>query len=487
MKNVESSSAGLPDDLKVLAIHFQKASGVPCFPVDAEGNTLVASPGNADQGTTAGCDSACNFCLRSSDRQPGGIFCDRAAIHRHGLTQAKRFGGSYIYFCPANLIYWASPVVVNGATLGALVAGSVLMVEPDDYLDEDILTQPTLSTEKLSVLRNQLKSIPYVPPSRVSSLAKVLGDMAFSFSQKLSNNLVWETTAETQQARISEYIHQLKRDSAVTKVPSYPMAKEKALLSLIVQGDQINANLLLNEILGAIFFSSGRDLAQTKTRISELIVLMSRASLEGGARAQDILALNNSFLPHIQKSSSIEGLTADLAAMLKRFTDHVFCPKSARHADLLQKAVQYLNANYAKSIDLQSVSAHVHMSASHFSKVFKEEMGKSFVHYLNHIRVERSKDLLRDRSIALADIAGRLGFEDQSYFTKVFCKLTGMSPGRYRNNRGQPLEANLEIHDRRKLDQPDPISLEDLKVLQIHRFHSLANSNKAVPMMARLG
>jgi AraC-like DNA-binding protein len=73
------------------------------------------------------------------------------------------------------------------------------------------------------------------------------------------------------------------------------------------------------------------------------------------------------------------------------------------------------------------------------------------VHSLNQIRVERSKDLLRDHSISLAEITEMVGFEDQSYFTKVFNRHAGMSPGQFRKNRGQPLESNLEAHEKRML------------------------------------
>ena len=63
---------------------------------------------------------------------------------------------------------------------------------------------------------------------------------------------------------------------------------ERALLSLIAQGDYANANQLLNELLGFVLFASGRDMGLTKARILELVVLMSRAALEGGASVEAI-------------------------------------------------------------------------------------------------------------------------------------------------------------------------------------------------------
>ncbi|MEO8411989.1 MAG: AraC family transcriptional regulator, partial [Propionivibrio sp.] len=153
------------------------------------------------------------------------------------------------------------------------------------------------------------------------------------------------------------------------------------------------------------------------------------------------------FLTEVRQLASFEDLSSRLANMLKSFTDCVASEKWAKHADQMQKAVQYLNANYSRNVNLQTVAAHLHLSASHFSKLFKEGTGQGFVHYLNQVRVERSKDLLRDRSLSLAEIAELVGFEDQSYFTKVFRRHAGISPGRFRRNRGLPPEANLEIHE----------------------------------------
>jgi len=430
-----------------MAAHFESVSGISCSSVDGEGRVFAASGSKDEQVTdSATLSPGCGFCRLVNAVSPTNT-CDGSNIHQYGIQQAKRFGGSFVYFCPAGLVHWASPVIVDDQIIGALVAGSVLMNEPDDYLTDNISLSATQGSDELETLSLQFSKIPYVPPSRVSSLAKVMSDMAFSLSQRLENNAFWETHVEGQQARISEYIHQLKIDSGTVKSPDYPVAKERILLSLIAQGDHANANQILNELLGFVLFSSGRDMSLTKARILELVVLMSRAALEGGASVDAILKLNNSFLSQVQKTGSIEDLSVSLSVMLKRFAECVFTQSSTRHADLIQKAIGFLNAHYAQHIDLKAVSAHLHMSGAHFSKVFKEETGQGFVHFLNQLRVERSKDFLRDHSIRLAGIAEMVGFDDQSYFTKVFRRHTGMSPGQYRKNRGQSPEVDLEVHD----------------------------------------
>ena len=64
----------------------------------------------------------------------------------------------------------------------------------------------------------------------------------------------------------------------------------------------------------------------------------------------------------------------------------------------------------------------------------KKEVGVSFSNYLNKIRIEQSKLLLKNTDSSIVEIAMEVGFEDQSYFSKVFKNLTKMTPKQYRQN-----------------------------------------------------
>ena len=83
------------------------------------------------------------------------------------------------------------------------------------------------------------------------------------------------------------------------------------------------------------------------------------------------------------------------------------------------------------------MARRVYLSPAYFSRVFKEETGEAFTAYLNRVRIDRSKELLRHKSIRLTDIALLVGFEDQSYYSKLFKKLEGISPLRFRESKGR--------------------------------------------------
>jgi YesN/AraC family two-component response regulator len=174
-----------------------------------------------------------------------------------------------------------------------------------------------------------------------------------------------------------------------------------------------------------------------KARVLELVVLLSRAALKGGAEVEEIFGLNYHYLQQINQFTTVEQLASWLARIMNRFSDLVFNLTDVKHVDVIFKALDYMRKNYMNKISLQDVAEAANISPSYFSKVFKDEMRCNFNVYLNQYRVEVAKKLLMDISIPLVNVAFLTGFEDQSYFSKVFKKITGMSPGKYRESMGR--------------------------------------------------
>ena len=145
---------------------------------------------------------------------------------------------------------------------------------------------------------------------------------------------------------------------------------------------------------------------------------------------------NTNYISEIEKFDSLEDLSIWLSGIMHRFINYSFDFTQIKHSDIVYKVMEYVKNNYASKITLDDVAKHVYLSRSYLSSVFKEETGYSLFNYINRVRVEKSKLYLLDNSISLVDVAAMCGFEDQSYFTKVFKKATGVSPKKYRDSRG---------------------------------------------------
>jgi two-component system response regulator YesN len=100
---------------------------------------------------------------------------------------------------------------------------------------------------------------------------------------------------------------------------------------------------------------------------------------------------------------------------------------------LIQGAKSFIESNFSDpDLHMNSVAAKFNLSPSHFSTVFSQEIGETFRDYLNTLRIDRAKELLRMTNLKCSEIAYQCGYNDSHYFSTVFKKKTGFSPQQYR-------------------------------------------------------
>ena len=100
---------------------------------------------------------------------------------------------------------------------------------------------------------------------------------------------------------------------------------------------------------------------------------------------------------------------------------------------LIHKAQHYIEENYGEpEISLNVVAQEVNISPNHFSAIFSQETGKTFVEYLTAVRMEKARQLLRTSSMRTTDIAFAVGYKDPHYFSTLFKRMQGCTPKEYR-------------------------------------------------------
>jgi YesN/AraC family two-component response regulator len=123
------------------------------------------------------------------------------------------------------------------------------------------------------------------------------------------------------------------------------------------------------------------------------------------------------------------------------FENQITRSLSKRNAELLgksragfQRVLEYIESNYESEIKLSYVAKLAEMSKGYFCTGFKQTTGKSFTDYLNLFRVEKAAILLKQNKSRITDIALSVGFEDMSYFCRIFKKYMGQAPSFYRRS-----------------------------------------------------
>ncbi|GIP04800.1 hypothetical protein J28TS4_32070 [Paenibacillus lautus] len=98
----------------------------------------------------------------------------------------------------------------------------------------------------------------------------------------------------------------------------------------------------------------------------------------------------------------------------------------------MDRLLEYIQDHYADPITLTGVARQFHFNASYLSSYFASYNGEGFSEYLNKIRLEKAMELLLTTELTISEISASVGYSDQSYFTKVFKKQTGISPSQFR-------------------------------------------------------
>ncbi|MDU4961633.1 MAG: response regulator [Sporomusaceae bacterium] len=226
----------------------------------------------------------------------------------------------------------------------------------------------------------------------------------------------------------------------------YPFQYERTLLDKVRCGDRKQAKEAMGCLLQELF-SKPANIAAVKAGILELLVVLSRAAVEGGASLERLTLLNFSFINQLMDCTDSRRIAWWLLETLDQFMDNMLENQSTMNARVINKACGYIEKNCHKNLSLEEVAQTVHLSPFYFSRLFKSEKGSNFVEFLTKSRINRAKRLLQNPERTVARIALEAGYQDPSYFCRVFRQEVGLTPNQYR----QELRGKREA-----ASQPEP-------------------------------
>lgn len=108
--------------------------------------------------------------------------------------------------------------------------------------------------------------------------------------------------------------------------------------------------------------------------------------------------------------------------------------KNAESPSILQQAIREIQEGCCGNITLKELADKYYISDSRLSVQLKEQLGMSFPNYLASLRMKKAQELMKDEALSLEVIAKSVGYKDYFYFNKVFKKVVGLSPSRFRKN-----------------------------------------------------
>jgi AraC-like DNA-binding protein len=350
-------------------------------------------------------------------------------MHINAMKEAFRHSGSYSYMCELGFAFWTSPVYSDGCFIGALLGTGYRASDEEEA--GKLFRRYSAGTISKEEFNEKLKDFPRADGKKIGALAELLHICAESLSTGKEDRHETLRRRAEQQADIAACIEKLK-NSRPSFIPAYPIDTERKMLEATRRGESGTVKKFLNEILAAVLLANPDDIKYLQCRAIELVVLLSRADINSCYTDKALFETNIACIRHIRESKTFEELTDVLYLSAERITEQISSFRGIRHASALRKAERYILENYTRKISLHEIAAVSDLSASYFSTIFKEGMGENLSSYLNHLRVDKACRMLLETRLSLSEIASSCGFEDQSWFSKIFKSYMGRSPGKFR-------------------------------------------------------
>lgn len=412
--------------LEKMLCSFSKSTGLKAILVDNKGSTLI-SPDHAKKD--------CKFCEMIKSDSNGAKKCQRS--YARACTEASKYGEPYIFRCHAGLIMWAAPILLD-EYVGSIICGQVLMWEPEDYFLEEIEEMVKELSIDIAAVKWSASQLEIMSSDKVQAAADLLFVVANQIMQSGMTVLEQRREIAAQQARLAEEIQARKRAEIAMNTIELrnhrinSLEKEQELKLKVRNGERRAAEKLLEKILVDLFAKNANHIDSLKTRIMELVVIISRAAVDGGAELREISLLNTRFHKEILAISLPDQLCLWSRKMLEIFMNYVETNKDQKNLQAIQKAAEYIRKNYRNKLTIDDIAQAVYLSPCYVSRIFKQGLGCTLMEYLTQVRVEEAKAMLKDPKYNVMQVAEESGFEDPGYFTRVFKKLEGVTPSRYK-------------------------------------------------------
>lgn len=342
---------------------------------------------------------------------------------------ATQLGEPYVFLCKAGLVKIAVSLIISGQVLGCFMAGPIIMGDLKESSIANIFSLNHIHFDAFPKAILFLRNIKVFKPKEVSHLANLFwGSILAAITPNEDYSSI--NSQYKEQRNIGQNLQKYKKEN---KSMPYPYDLENQLFERVKEGDTKESLEILKNLMGQISMIEAGDLSSIKTKMLSICTILSRLATERTSLPQEQAESYYYDMNALNKAVSFHELSILTANLVDNIAQAIATSSYSGSSQIIRLAIQNINENYKNKISLKTVANHLHTNPSYLSMLFKQEMGVTFTDYLNQVRINRSCELLTNTSLSLIDVSLQAGFDDQSYFSKVFKKIKGVTPKSYRN------------------------------------------------------
>lgn len=261
------------------------------------------------------------------------------------------------------------------------------------------------------------------------------------FWQSLLRPLLKEMFGESASYHIAEYTDSVKKNYSdiVSMDPSslehlqHRYYIEDQLLDAVAKGDRERA------VEWYCKFSSNNPLPKSidavrhqKNIMLTLNTLLQRAVHTAGIHPYYIEKVYYQQCMTIEHASTVKELEEMPIPLIRKYCMLVHNHNYRSYSAPVERCIQYIEFYYAQPLTLDHLAQQCYVSSNYLSSLFKKEIGVTLKEYINQVRIRQSILLLNTTHLSIQEVAGRCGFPDANYFSRIFKKMNGITPLSYR-------------------------------------------------------
>lgn len=213
-----------------------------------------------------------------------------------------------------------------------------------------------------------------------------------------------------------------------TPMMALTIRQEKELLASILICNTSQIDTIIDEVFIA-FTARSSGFPQLTFLIEEMINLAHRVGKKIGADVHWISVTTDNSLP---KSSHLPEIQNWIKALYHRLVDDIKrLQNQGKYSKHVEEAMKLIHEHYLQGITLEEAALTIGITPTYLSRIFKEETGKSFTESINHFKIELSKQYIENGNQKFKEMYHRIGFNNYSYFFKVFKDIVGETPHSY--------------------------------------------------------
>ena len=411
--------------LKDMIDMFSKATGLNVAAADVEGEIYLSSEDYESVG----------FCRYIKNCTEEG--CERCRnTYRKACRESVRWKEPYFFVCHAGLVMWAVPVIVNGRPIGAMICGQVLLWEPDElYFDELRQYHTGLEAEDFQKLQKEASKLKVISVNQCQSAANLLAVIIRYMANTYDSDFMEQKSLLDWR---NEIFTRLEKQKAEHQEEQFDMSvylrRERRFLQYLRMADKKRADKLIPILFTDIEILGEHNIEKIRQMLEDLMTVSSRALTEAGIQIDAIMELLEEHRQGMGKYDRSDELFRYTYQIFDRLLESAYLLiKSQEHTSIIKSVRKFIDDHYSEHITMEDVAASVSMSPSYLSALFKDKMSMTVHDYLIRVRIEKSIELLGRRDLSIKQVMQQCGIESQSYYNRIFKKMIGLPPGKYRN------------------------------------------------------